>query len=114
MSLSCVATAIVLTNQLPAPVVGGGTDASTILNCFQGSPSRLVLDVKCLTAVVSVLLYRWNEELFLWMASMDGALSLVVGANETRWDTSGIAGYYCLRIESGSGTASYSQRKVPQ
>jgi hypothetical protein len=109
--LTAIAAGVTLTNQPPSPgVVSGGK----IDQCFKASPSRLVLDVLVATAVGTALLYRWNEEHSLWVPSAAGAASLVVGVNEVRWDTSGIDGYYCLRIETGGGTATYSIRKVPQ
>lgn len=97
------------TNEKPQQLQGG-----TILDCVLMEPRLLVADAKVTTATATVRLYRYNEEMGVWVPSAVAAVVLDPavdgGVAELRFNTAAIPGYYALVRTAGTGTVSYQFR----
>lgn len=83
----------------------GGT-----VDSFYGAPGRLVADVQVDNAA-SVRLHRYSPNLGTWVPSLAGAVALSgAGTWETRWDTAGVEGDYCLLRTAGVGQGTWDAR----
>ena len=54
------------------------------------------------TAATTALLHRWSDEFARWVPSAAGAATVASGVTETRWDTAGVGGQYCLLCDAAA------------
>lgn len=107
--MALIVLTTVPTTETPSP---GQAGAGKIDKCFYGSPPRLVLDVTVAAAAATVLLYRFDEELAVWVPSAAPASALSVGTAELRYETSSVPGFYSLVRTAGTGTGIYAVREA--
>lgn len=87
------------------PLRLGGT-----VDSFYGAPPRLVADVQ-VDAAAAVRLHRYSVKMATWVPSLAAAVALAgAGTFETRWDTAGVEGDYCLLRTAGTGNGSWDPR----